>query len=150
MLKKAVTFVRLHLVLLKKARRCVEEAVVLNGVGINEAVGDSMTVTVLRDMVGDLEAAQFGTAFSMRRKVNRMVAQAAQFGTAFSMRRKVNRMVARVMGQPPSTYAALISIPEELSVTIRGSEFLLVFSSYVSEDGLDEGTILFLRQKRIY
>jgi len=103
----------------------VEEAVVLNGAGINEAVGDSMTV--LRDMVGDLEAAQFGTAFSMRRKVN--------------------RMVARVMGQPPSTYAALTSIPEELSVTIRGSEFLLVFSSYVSEDGLDEGTIIVFATK---
>jgi len=113
------------IILLKKARRCVEEAVVLNGVGINEAVGDSMTV--LRDMVGDLEAAQFGTAFSMRRKVN--------------------RMVARVMGQPPSTYAALTSIPEELSVTIRGSEFLLVFSSYVSEDGLDEGTIIVFATK---
>ena len=62
----------------------------------------------------------------------------------FSMRRKLNRMVARVMGQPPSTYAALLSIPEELSVTIRGSVFLLVFSSHVSED---EGTIIVFATK---
>jgi hypothetical protein len=104
----------------KRARQYVEEKVVIDGRGIKESVGES--TSLLRDVVGDLEAAQFPSVLRLRRNLD--------------------RMVARVRGCPPATFEDLNSIPESMSLTFRGSPFLLVFSSYINENGIDAGTII--------
>ena len=52
--------------------------------------------------------------------------EAAQFGNSFQIKRRVNEVMQRAGGHSPSIYESLTTIPAELSVTRAGERYLFV------------------------
>lgn len=104
----------------KKGRQLVLDMVTSGESTVPDAVANVMTL--LRPVIGDGEAAQFGTAFQFRRHAN--------------------EAISRANGHSPSTFANLTSIPRELSVTKDGKDYLLVFESYFDVNGASSGVIV--------
>jgi len=104
----------------KKAFKLVEHMVVSENRKIPEAVGE--VISILKPLIGEMEAAQFGHAFQVKSKIN--------------------NLVRRAHGHSPTTYDALTNIPQDLSVTRAGERYLLVFESYFDSAGEYCGVIL--------
>lgn len=104
----------------KKGEKLVEAMVVSGSHSLPRAVGE--VVGLLRNSIGDLEASQFRTPLQLQRTVN--------------------NAVSHKDGHPPTTYAALDSIPREFGITRAGQQFLLVFEKYYDINGTDSGVII--------
>eukprot|EP01035_Chromulina_nebulosa_P023694 gene23694-30729_t len=108
-------------------RRQAQQLVLLQSTargGGNTTVRESngLASRLLRNIIGDVAAAQLPNARSMQRTVN--------------------RRIHNLNGEPPNTLPALIEIPGQYGVTISNAQFLTVFSPFVPIDGSVGGMII--------
>ena len=103
----------------------LDDLVSNNHMPLREAV--AQTMTLLRGIIGHMEAAQFPTAIDLQRGMN--------------------RRLRRSMGSPPNSLDELNEIPASLQMTLNGERFMIGFSYFREANGEENGPIVLFATK---
>ena len=115
-------------ILVDQARQFIVRESTLNGGGsISLRNANGIGSGLLRNVIGDVAAAQLPNTLRMQRSVN--------------------RHIHSINGQPPNRMIDVLEIPLQLGVTLRGEQFLSVFSRFVPSDGSIGGMIIVFATK---